>query len=108
MQIAILALITMTTFFHTSMDTKTEAGGLAYTGALFFGVTVIMFNGFSELPMTIFRLPVFFKQRDLLFFPAWTYALPSVVLSIPSAVVEAGVYSIITYYGIGFAPEASR
>jgi len=98
----------MTTFFHTTMGHKTEADGLTYIGALFFGVVVILFNGFSELSMTIFRLPVFFKQRDLLFFPAGTYALPSMVLSIPSAILEAGIYSIITYYGMGFTPEPSR
>jgi len=30
---------------------------------------MIMFNGFSELAMTITKLPVLFKQRDL-FYPA--------------------------------------
>jgi hypothetical protein len=55
-----------------------------------------------------FRLPVFYKQRDLLFYPAWAYALPSLVLSIPSSIAEAGMYSLITYYGIGYAPELSR
>jgi hypothetical protein len=42
-------------------------GGI-YMGALFFGVLMIMFNGFSELALTIFKIPLFFKQRDLLFY----------------------------------------
>ena len=108
MQISFMALITMTTFFKTNMGHKTEAEGGAYMGALFFSVVAITFSGYAEIAMTIFRLPVFFKQRDLLFYPAWTYTLPSMVLGIPSSVLEAGLYSLITYYGMGFAPEPSR
>lgn len=98
----------MTTFFRTTMGHGTEAEGAAYLGALFFGIVIVMFNGYAELSMTIFRLPVFYKQRDLLFYPAWAFALPSMVLSIPSSIVEAGIYTLITYYGMGFTPEASR
>ncbi|KAG0593524.1 hypothetical protein KC19_1G336100 [Ceratodon purpureus] len=107
-QIGIIALIAMTTFFRTTMGHKTEAEGAAYLGALFFGILIVMFNGYAELSMTIFRLPVFYKQRDLLFYPAWAFALPSMLLSIPSSIVEAGIYTLITYYGMGFTPEASR
>lgn len=107
-QIGIIALIAMTTFFRTTMGHGTEAEGAAYLGALFFGIVIVMFNGYAELSMTIFRLPVFYKQRDLLFYPAWAFALPSMVLSIPSSIVEAGIYTLITYYGMGFTPEASR
>lgn len=107
-QIGIIAFVAMTTFFRTTMGHDTEAEGAAYLGALFFGILIVMFNGYAELSMTIFRLPVFYKQRDLLFYPAWAFALPSMVLSIPSSIVEAGIYTLISYYGMGFAPEASR
>lgn len=107
-QISIMALIAMTTFLKTTMDYKTEVGGAAYMGALFYGVIALTFSGYAEIAMTVFRLPVFFKQRDLLFYPAWTYTLPSMALSIPSSVMEAGLFSAITYYGMGFTPEASR
>jgi hypothetical protein len=30
------------------------------------------------------------------------------LLSIPSSIVEAGIYTLITYYGMGFTPEATR
>ena len=46
-----------------------ESGGI-YMGAMFFGFLMIMFNGFSELALTVMRLPIFFKHRDLLFYPA--------------------------------------
>ena len=108
MQIGVVALIAMTVFFRTTLHQDTQVDGQTYLGAIFFGVVIVMFNGYAELSMTIFRLPVFYKQRDLLFYPAWAYALPSLVLSIPSSIAEAGIYSIITYYVIGYAPQASR
>ncbi|KAK4396757.1 Pleiotropic drug resistance protein 2 [Sesamum angolense] len=54
------------------------------------------------------RLPVFFKQRDSLFYPAWAFALPIGVLRIPLSVMESGLWIILTYYTIGFAPSAVR
>ncbi|CAN0877648.1 Pleiotropic drug resistance protein 1 [Linum grandiflorum] len=67
---------------------ETVEDGGAYMGALFFGLVIVVFNGLSEMGMTIQKLPVFYKQRDLLFFPAWTYALPSWILKIPIAFLE--------------------
>ena len=79
-----------------------------YLGALIFSLLANMFNGFAELSMTIVRLPVFFKQRDLLFYPAWAFTIPTFLLRIPLSLLEAGVWVVTTYYAIGFAPEASR
>jgi hypothetical protein len=107
-QISFMAFVAMTTFFRTTMGHKTEAEGGHYMGALFYGVIAITFSGYAEIGMTVFRLPVFFKQRDMHFYPAWTYTLPSMVLSLPSSIVEASIFSLITYFGMGFAPEASR
>ncbi len=108
MQIGIIALIASTVFLRTRLHQNTESDGQEYLGAIFFGVVMVMFNGYAELSMTIFRLPVFYKQRDLLFYPAWAYALPGLVLSIPASIAESGIYCIISYYIIGYAPEASR
>jgi hypothetical protein len=98
----------MTLFFRTKMKRDSVANGGIYMGALFFGVLMIMFNGFSELALTVFKLPVFFKQRDLLFYPAWTYTIPSWILKIPITFVEVGGYVFITYYVIGFDPNVGR
>jgi hypothetical protein len=87
-------------------DTVTDGG--IYLGAVFFGVLSIMFNGFSELALTVFKLPVFFKQRDLLFFPAWSYTIPSWILKIPITFIEVGCYVFLTYYVIGFDPNVGR
>ncbi|TKY51684.1 ABC transporter G family member 39 [Spatholobus suberectus] len=107
-QITIMSLITMTVFFRTEMRSGHLDDGRKYYGALFFSLTNIMFNGMAELALTIFRLPVFFKQRDLLFYPAWAFALPIWIFRIPLSLVESGLWVVFTYYTIGFAPAASR
>ena len=108
-QLTIMALISMTVFFRTKMDKKTaQPGGSIYTGALFFSVVMIMFNGMAEMSMTIAKLPVFYKHRDLLFFPAWAYALPGWILKIPIALFEVGVWVFTTYYVMGFDPNVGR
>jgi len=65
----LMSIIAMTLFFRTKMKHDTVIDGGLYMGALFFGVLLIMFNGFSELALTVMRLPIFFKHRDLLFYP---------------------------------------
>ncbi|XP_021728709.1 ABC transporter G family member 39-like [Chenopodium quinoa] len=107
-QITIMSLITMTVFLRTTMDHKTINDGNKYLGALFFSLINIMFNGFAELSLTVLRLPIFYKQRDFMFYPAWAYALPGWVLRIPLSFMESAIWTILTYYTIGFAPSASR
>ncbi|EMS67309.1 ABC transporter G family member 39 [Triticum urartu] len=100
-----IAMTLFTLFFRTKMKRDSVTNGGIYMGALFFGVLMIMFNGFSELALTVFKLPVFFKQRDLLFYPAWAYTIPSWILKIPITFVEVGGYVFITYYVMGFDPN---
>lgn len=90
------------------MHRDTVDDGGIYMGAMFFTMVVIMFNGFSELAMTIMKLPVFFKQRDLLFYPAWAYSLPTMIIRIPMTFVEVSIWMAITYYGIGYDPSIER
>ena len=66
------------------------------------------FNGFSEMATVIAKLPVFYKQRALLFFPPWAYAFPSWFLRIPVTVVEVAVFVLPTYYVIGYDPNIGR
>ncbi|PIA42747.1 hypothetical protein AQUCO_02000299v1 [Aquilegia coerulea] len=107
-QIIIVAIIASTVFIRTKMHTRNEGDAGLYIGALLFAMIINMFNGFSELALTIMRLPVFYKQRDLLFFPTWTFTLPTFLLRVPISVLESLVWMVMTYYTIGFAPEASR
>ncbi|KAM0060261.1 putative ABC transporter, AAA+ ATPase domain, ABC-2 type transporter, ABC-transporter [Helianthus debilis subsp. tardiflorus] len=107
-QLTVMALIALTVFLRTEMHKRDLEGGGLYTGAVFFGVVMIMFNGMSEISMTIAKLPVFYKQRNFLFYPPWAYAVPSWIIKIPVSFLEAAVWTILTYYAIGFDPNVSR
>nr|ASM90224.1 ABC-2 type transporter [Sesuvium portulacastrum] len=107
-QIMIVAIIASTVFLRTNMHTRNENDGAVFMGALIFSLIQNMFNGFAEMAMTLQRLPVFYKHRDLMFYPAWTFTLPSFFLGIPISIFESLVWTTMTYYTIGFAPEASR
>ncbi|KAK1273115.1 putative pleiotropic drug resistance protein 7 [Acorus gramineus] len=107
-QLTVIAFITMTVFLRTKMHHDSVTDGSIYMGALFFAIIMIMFNGFSELSMAIQKLPVFYKQRDFLFFPTWVYALPTWILKIPISFVEVAVWVFLSYYVIGFDPSVKR
>ncbi|GER45131.1 pleiotropic drug resistance protein [Striga asiatica] len=106
--LTVMSLIAMTIFLRTKMDKETVQDGGIYTGALFFAVIMVMFNGMSELAMTIYKLPVFYKQREMFFFPPWAYAIPSCVLKIPVTFIEVAIWTFSTYYVIGFDPNVGR
>ncbi|KAL5575732.1 hypothetical protein UlMin_017431 [Ulmus minor] len=108
MQLSVMALIATTLFLRTEMSRDSLEDGGIYGGALFFSVVQVMFNGMPEIPMTIAKLPVFYKQRDLLFYPAWAYALPTWLVKIPAAVIEVVIWMVLTYYPIGFDPYVAR
>ncbi|TQD71631.1 hypothetical protein C1H46_042845 [Malus baccata] len=107
-QFSLMALVTMTLFLRTEMHRGSVEDGGIYMGSLFFTIVIIMFSGYSELAMTVMRLPVFFKQRDLLFFPAWAYALPNCLIRIPLTIVEVSIWVTVTYYVIGYDPNIGR
>lgn len=107
-QITILAFVAISVFFRTTMHYGKITDSTKFFGALFFSLTNVMFNGFAELSITVTKLPVFYKQRDYFFFPAWAFALSNWILSIPVSFVESGIWMILTYYPVGYAPAASR
>ena len=87
---------------------KTLNNANAYLGSLYYRLLTNMFNGFAELAMTVIGIPVFFKQWDLRFHPAWDFTIPTVFLGIPFSFLDSGVWVVINYYTTGFSPEASR
>ncbi|TKW32265.1 hypothetical protein SEVIR_2G157400v4 [Setaria viridis] len=107
-QLTLMSLIAMTVFFRTKMKRDSVTSGGIFMGAMFFGILMIMYNGFSELALTVLRLPVFFKQRDLLFYPAWSYTVPSWILKFPVTLMEVSGYVFVTYYVIGYDPNVGR
>ncbi|XP_038993312.1 ABC transporter G family member 39-like isoform X1 [Hibiscus syriacus] len=107
-QITIMSMIAMTVFFKTEMHAGNLLGGSKFLGALFYSLINVMFNGMAELAMTCFRLPVFYKQRDFLFYPPWAFGLPIWIIKIPFSILESGIWICLTYYTIGFAPASGR
>ncbi|ONK76807.1 uncharacterized protein A4U43_C02F40 [Asparagus officinalis] len=107
-QVAVMGIITCTMFPRTRLHPLNEINGNLYLNCLFYGMVHMMFNGFSELPITISRLPVFYKQRDNHFHPAWAFSIPSWLLRIPYSIIESLVWSCVVYYAVGFAPSAGR
>ncbi|VAI30400.1 unnamed protein product [Triticum turgidum subsp. durum] len=106
-QLGLIAAITGTVFLRTHMGVDRIHANY-YMSSLFFALLLLMVNGFPELAMAINRLPVFYKQRDYYFYPAWAYAIPSFILKIPVSLVESVAWTSISYYLIGYTPEASR
>uniref|UniRef100_A0A0D6QSH6 ABC transporter domain-containing protein n=1 Tax=Araucaria cunninghamii TaxID=56994 RepID=A0A0D6QSH6_ARACU len=107
-QITLIALIAMSVFFRTNMHHRNINDGAIYFGALFFGLVQIMFNGMAELSMTLDKLPVFYKQRDFKFYPAWAYSLPTWIMRVPLTLLESAIWVILTYYTIDFSPSPHR
>jgi hypothetical protein len=107
-QVAVVGIITCTIFLRTRLHPVDEQNGDLYLSCLFYGLVHMMFNGFTELPITISRLPVFYKQRDNFFHPAWAFSIPNWILRIPYSLIEALVWSCVVYYTVGFAPTADR
>ncbi|KAL0662661.1 hypothetical protein Bca4012_099498 [Brassica carinata] len=106
-QLVMAAFITMTVFIRTRMGIDILHGN-SYMSALFFAVIILLVDGFPELAMTAQRLAVFYKQKQLCFYPAWAYAIPATVLKVPLSLLESFVWTGLTYYVIGYTPEASR
>nr|GMC56521.1 pleiotropic drug resistance protein 2 [Ipomoea batatas] len=105
-QITILSIFALSVFLRTQMPYGRLQDGRKFYGALFYSLINVMFNGMVETAMTVMRLPVFFKQRDHLFYPAWAFCLPIWFLKIPLSFIESAIWVIFTYYSIGFAPSA--
>ena len=97
----------MSLFYRTHMQVDLEHGNY-YLGSLFFALTTMKFLGLPEISMKIRRIPVFFKKKDLFFYPTWAYTLPRILLKIPQSLFDALIWTSITYYGIGYSPEAGR
>jgi hypothetical protein len=103
-----LAFVTATLFFRSEMNQDTVLDGVKYLGALFMGVIVINFNCTVELGMVTKRLPIFYKQRELLELPGWPLVCSVFLTSLPVSLMESGLWTFSTYYAIGYAPSAIR
>ncbi|XP_058109104.1 ABC transporter G family member 31-like [Magnolia sinica] len=107
-QVAFVGTVACTMFLRTRLHPTDEVTGNLYLSCLFYGMLHIFYDGFSELPIMISRLPVFYKQRNNFFHPAWAYSISSWILRLPYSAIEAVVWSCVVYYSVGFAPGIGR
>ncbi|KAL2320057.1 hypothetical protein Fmac_029026 [Flemingia macrophylla] len=63
-ELTTLAILTMTPLLRTEMHRDSLDAGGVYTGALFFTVVTLMFNGLADISIAIVKFLVFYKQRD--------------------------------------------
>ncbi|XP_021290859.1 pleiotropic drug resistance protein 3-like, partial [Herrania umbratica] len=103
-QLVIVASMTMTVFLRTKMAVDLIHASY-FMGSLFFTLIILVVDGFPELSMTVSRLQVFYKQRELCFYPAWAYAIPAAILKFPLSLLESFLWTSLTYYVIGYSPE---
>ncbi|XP_017975825.1 PREDICTED: pleiotropic drug resistance protein 3 isoform X4 [Theobroma cacao] len=106
-QLVLIALITMTVFIRSRMKID-EVHASYFMGSLFYALIRLVCNGIAELPLSGSRLPIFYKQRDFYFYPAWAYSIPSTILKIPLSLLDAVLWTCLTYYVIGYSPEPGR
>lgn len=97
----------MTVFLRSRMNIDALDAD-KYLGALFYSLVIILVDGFPEVSMTVARLAVFYKQRELCFYPAWGYAISAAILKIPLSLLESVIWVCLTYYVIGYSPEPGR
>jgi len=90
------------------MSQDTIFDGNKYMGDLFMAVAAVNFNGMTELTMTVKRLPIFYKQRELLRLPGWAILCSTFLISIPMSLMETGLWTCSTYFAIGYAPSPVR
>ena len=97
----------MTVFMRTQ-TTVDLIGANYFLGCLFYTIVRLMTNGVAELSLTITRLPVVYKQRSFYLYPAWAYSIPASLLKIPLSLVDSILWTVMTYYIIGYSPEVER
>lgn len=54
------------------------------------------------------NISVFYKQRSNLFYPVTSYSLPTILLRIPLSTISAMLWTVMTYFVVGFAPDPGR
>ncbi|KAD2806245.1 hypothetical protein E3N88_39622 [Mikania micrantha] len=107
-QILFISFICTTLYLRTEMHVRNEIDGSLYVGALLNSMLINMFNGLADLSFTVMRLPVVYKQRDLMFHPPWAFTLPAFLLRIPISMIESVMWTVILYWGVDLAPDAGR
>lgn len=101
-QVALMALLLASVFWQQSKNTVDD--GNYYMAILFFSLLYQLLGGVSEMHLLCDRLPVFFKQRSMKFYPAWTFAVSTFFIRVPFCFIESTIWTNIVYWIVGFTP----
>lgn len=101
-QVALMALLLASVFWQQSKNTVDD--GNYYMAILFFSLLYQLLGGVSEMHLLCDRLPVFFKQRAMRFYPAWTFAVSTFLIRVPFCFIESAIWTNIVYWIVGFTP----
>uniref|UniRef100_A0A803MQ74 ABC transporter domain-containing protein n=1 Tax=Chenopodium quinoa TaxID=63459 RepID=A0A803MQ74_CHEQI len=101
-QLTVLGFVVASAFAEDKKHHSTIEDGVVHMGALFIGLVTIIISGFAVLPMTISKLPVYYKQRNYRFFPSWAYSFPTLIPGMIFSSFEVIIWTITTYFIIGF------
>ncbi|KAL3141609.1 hypothetical protein ABBQ32_004850 [Trebouxia sp. C0010 RCD-2024] len=107
-QIFVLGLCAATLFLRTHVRPVSPQDGQEIAGFTFFGLLVIMVNGIAEMAMAVERLPVFWQQRRMMFFDAFSFAFPAALQRIPYSLFVSLIWTVVTYFPVGLAGEPGR
>ncbi|PSC69376.1 ATP-binding cassette transporter isoform B [Micractinium conductrix] len=99
-QVCLMAFVVATCYLNVGKDTLDN--GNILMGASFYSLIFMLIGGTVEMHLITERLPVFWKQREMRFFPGWCFALPSFLFRLPYALLDATLWSLITYWAVGF------
>ena len=97
----------MTVFIRTEMAVDLVSANYLM-GSLYYALMRLFLNGIAELSLTVIRLPVVYKQQSFYLHPVWAYSIPASILKIPHSLLDALLWTGMTYYVIGYSPEAKR
>lgn len=62
----------------------------------------------TQLNVQVERLPVFWKQRQMLLFDAFSFAFPAFLQRIPYSFFVSMVWTVVTYFPVGLAGQPDR
>ena len=62
----------------------------------------------NPIAVQLGNISVFYKQRGNLFYPVTSFSLPTILLRIPLSAVSAMLWTLMTYFVVGFAPDPGR
>lgn len=102
-QVGLMAILLASVFWRQSRATVDD--GNYYMAVLFFSLLYQLLGGTSEMHLLCDRLPVFYKQRGMKFYPGWTFAVSTFLLRVPYSFVESTIWTHIVYWLVGFEPS---